>query len=61
MRKFFTAVALLLVLANLLFWAWSSGGLKILGWAPIDPREPQRVEEQLRPEVIQLQSVNSRQ
>jgi hypothetical protein len=54
MRKFFTAVALLLVLANLLFWAWSSGGLKILGWAPIDPREPQRVEEQLRPEVVRL-------
>jgi len=61
MRKFFTAVALLLVLANLLFWAWSSGGLKIIGWAPNDPREPQRVEEQLRPEVIQLQSVNPRQ
>jgi len=61
MRKFFTADALLLVLANLLFWAWSSGGLKILGWAPIDPREPQRVEEQLRPEVIQLESVNPRQ
>jgi hypothetical protein len=61
MRKLFTALALLLVLANLLFWAWSSGGLKIVGWAPIDPREPQRVEEQLRPEVIQLQSVNPRQ
>jgi len=61
MRKFFTAVALLLVLANLLFWAWSSGSLKIFGWAPIDPREPQRVEEQLRPEVIQLESVNPRQ
>jgi hypothetical protein len=28
---------------------------------PIDPREPQRVEEQLRPEVIQLESVNPRQ
>jgi hypothetical protein len=61
MRKYFTALALLLVLANLLFWAWSSGGLKIIGWAPTDPREPQRVEEQLRPEVIQLQSVNPRQ
>ena len=61
MRKYLTALALLLVLANLLFWAWSSGGLKLVGWAPIDPREPQRVEEQLRPEVIQLESVNPRQ
>lgn len=61
MRKYLTTLALLLVLANLLFWAWSSGGLKIVGWSPIDPREPQRVEEQLRPEVIQLESVNPRQ
>jgi hypothetical protein len=61
MRKYFTTLALLLVLANLMFWAWSSGSLKIFGWAPIDPREPQRVEEQLRPEVIQLESVNPRQ
>ena len=61
MRKYLTALALLLVLTNVLFWAWSSGSLKIFGWSPIDPREPQRVEEQLRPEVIQLQSVNPRQ
>jgi hypothetical protein len=54
-------LALLLVLANLLFWAWSSGSLKIFGWVPNDPREPQRVDEQLRPEVIQLESVNPRQ
>ena len=60
MKKYLTTLALLLVLANLLFWAWSSGSLKIFGWAPIDPREPQRVEEQLRPEVIELQSVNPR-
>jgi hypothetical protein len=54
MRKYLSTLALLLVLANLLFWAWSSGSLKILGWAPTDPREPQRVEEQLRPEVVRL-------
>jgi len=54
MRKYLSTLALLLVLANLLFWAWSSGSLKILGWAPIDPREPQRLEEQLRPEVVRL-------
>lgn len=54
MRKYLTTLALLLVLANVLFWAWSSGSLKIVGWAPIDPRETQRVEEQLRPEVVRL-------
>jgi hypothetical protein len=61
MRKYITALALALVIANLLFWAWSHGGLRLLGWAPSDPREPQRVEEQLRPESLRLLSVNPRQ
>ena len=60
MRKYITALALALVVANLLFWAWSLGGLSVFGWAPNDPREPQRVEEQLRPEVLRLLSVNPR-
>ena len=58
MRKYITALALALVLANLLFWAWSNGGLRMFGLAPNDPREPQRVEEQLRPEALRLLSVN---
>ena len=61
MRKYITALALALVLVNLLFWAWSHGGLRVFGWGPSDPREPQRVEEQLRPEVLRLLSVNPRQ
>jgi len=61
MRKYITALALALVIANLLFWAWSHGGLRLLGWALSDPREPQRVEEQLRPEALRLLSVNPRQ
>jgi hypothetical protein len=60
MRKYITALALALVIANLLFWAWSHGGLSVFGWAPSDPREPQRVEEQLRPEALRLKSVNPR-
>ena len=60
MRKYITVLALALVIANLLFWAWSHGGLRLLGWAPSDPREPQRVEEQLRPEALRLLSVNPR-
>ena len=61
MRKYITALAVALVLANLLFWAWSTGGLRMFGWGPNDPREPQRVEEQLRPEALRLLSVNPRQ
>ena len=60
MRKYITALALALVIANVLFWAWSHGGLRVLGWAPNDPREPQRVEEQLRPEALRLKSLNPR-
>lgn len=60
MRKYITALAVVLVMANLLFWAWSHGGLRVFGWGPSDPREPQRVEEQLRPEVLRLLSVNPR-
>ena len=60
MRKYITALAGVLVMANLLFWAWSHGGLRVFGWGPNDPREPQRVEEQLRPEVLRLLSVNPR-
>ena len=60
MRKYITALAVVLVMANLLFWAWSHGGLRMFGWGPNDPREPQRVEEQLRPEVLRLLSVNPR-
>ena len=56
-----TALALALVIANVLFWAWSHGGLRVLGWAPNEPREPQRVEEQLRPEALRLLTVNPRQ
>lgn len=60
MRKYITALAGVLVMANLLFWAWSHGGLRVFGWGPNDPREPQRVEEQLRPEALRLLSVNPR-
>jgi hypothetical protein len=50
-----------LVIANVLFWAWSNDALRMFGWGPNDPREPQRVEEQLRPEALRLLSVNPRQ
>ena len=61
MRKYITALALALVIATVLFWAWSNDALRMFGWGPNDPREAQRVEEQLRPEALRLLSVNPRQ
>ena len=60
MKNYLKGLALVLVALNLLFWAWSSGSLKVFGWAPIDPREPQRIEEQLRPETVRLINTDNR-
>jgi hypothetical protein len=54
MRAYLKGLALALAVINLLFWMWSNGSLRVFGWGPVDPREPQRVEEQLRPEVVRL-------
>jgi len=43
-----------MLLLNLWFWAWSNGHLRIFGMGPIDPRETQRLEEQVNPEALQL-------
>ena len=48
------AVVLLLLCANLLFWAWSSGWLAGLGWAPSTESEPQRIDQQVTPYKLQL-------
>jgi hypothetical protein len=45
---------LLLVLLNVLFAAWSQGWLAAYGWAPISAREPQRMDQQVRPEALRL-------
>ena len=45
---------LTLLLANGLFFAWSSGLLQAYGWAPVPQTEPQRMAQQLHPERIRL-------
>lgn len=47
-------LALLLVLANLLMWAYTQGHLAGLGWAPEVVREPHRLAQQVAPEQLQL-------
>ena len=44
----------ILVLGNAGYFAWSQGYLATLGLAPAQQREPQRMEQQVRPELLRL-------
>jgi hypothetical protein len=45
---------ILLVLANVGYFAWTHGHLDGLGLAPVEQREPQRLTQQVAPEVLRL-------
>ena len=60
MKHWRASLVVVLLLINLGFAAWSNGYLKPLGWQPSDPREPQRLEQQIRPEAMQLVSPDQR-
>ena len=49
-------VAVLLVLANAGYFAWSQGAFSAFGLQParFSEREPHRVEQQVRPELLQI-------
>lgn len=47
-------LVLLLVLLNGAYLAWSQGWLLGWGYGPVQQREPQRVEQQIRPEALEL-------
>ena len=49
-------LALLLLLANGAYLAWSQGGLRDYGLAPEPLSEPQRMADQIRPEALHLLS-----
>ena len=40
-------LAVLLALANLLFWSWSQGYLREVGMGPKSVQEPQRLKDQI--------------
>lgn len=44
----------ILLLANAGYFAWGQGLLASLGWAPQQHSEPERLQQQLRPEALQL-------
>ena len=54
MKKWCFRLFIAMLLLNFWFWAWSGDHLRWLGWGPLDPREPQRLENQLNPEALQL-------
>lgn len=45
---------IVLLLANALYYAWSQGLLRALGAAPQQQSEPQRLQQQIRPETLQV-------
>jgi len=49
-------LVLVLLLANGTYFAWSQGYLRSVGAAPVQQAEPQRLEQQVRPEALRLLS-----
>ena len=49
---------IVLLLTNAGYYAWSQGLLKDLGFAPEEQAEPQRMNQQIRPETLQILKVN---
>jgi hypothetical protein len=49
-------LVLLLLLANAAYFAWSQGALSALGFAPVQQSEPQRLDQQIKPESIRVLS-----
>jgi hypothetical protein len=50
-------IVVLLIVLNAGYAAWSQGAMRSWGWGPDEQREPQRVAEQVRPEVIRVIAV----
>ena len=48
-------LVVLLIVANVAWAAWSQGWLRALGLGPATQAEPQRLEQQVRPEMLRVQ------
>ncbi|MDG5975875.1 signal peptide protein [Hydrogenophaga taeniospiralis CCUG 15921] len=48
------AAAILLLLANLAYFAWTQGHLEALGLVPQEQREPERLQAQVQPQTLRL-------
>jgi hypothetical protein len=52
-------VVFLLVLANLMFWLWGQGYLRVVGMGPKSVQEPLRLKDQVEPQALTIQSAAS--
>ena len=48
-------IALVMMLANAGYFAWSQGHLRALGWGPVEQREPERLAQQLAADKLRLE------
>ena len=48
-----------LVLANMLLWAWTQGYLMWLGTGPTPVQEPHRLEQQLKPDGLTVRQTDA--
>jgi hypothetical protein len=56
---FWRNTAVVLVVINLLFWAWTQGYLHLLGVGPQRVQEPERLSAQLQAEAMTLKPAAS--
>lgn len=49
-------LALLLILLNAVYFAWSHHMLQAYGFAPMQQGEPDRLNQQIRPELLIIES-----
>ncbi len=47
--------ALVMLLANAGYFAWSQGHLRALGWGPVEQREPERLAQQMGADKLRLE------
>jgi hypothetical protein len=53
-NAFWRNLVLALVVINLLLWAWTQGHLRAVGLGPKVVNEPERLQEQVVPEALQI-------
>ena len=56
---FWRNLVLALFVINLLFWAWTQGYLRAVGLGPKVVGEPERLQEQVVPEALQIKPAAS--
>jgi hypothetical protein len=57
-KFFWRNVVYALAAINLLFWLWNDGRLSFLGLGPKPVQEPDRVENQVDPELFKLKAAS---